>query len=71
MRRRLGVFVCREFARHRLRRIPLVGVPRALLDARRRQLTVAGLTRFHLGRRAVVAQDFFAQQALGGHGRGG
>ena len=27
MRRRLGVFVCREFARHRLRRLPLVGVP--------------------------------------------
>ena len=35
MRRSLGVFVTQEFVRHRLRRLPLVGVSRAVLDARR------------------------------------
>ena len=35
LRRSVGVFVAREFARHRLRRVPMVGVPRAALDARR------------------------------------
>ena len=34
LRRRVGVFAAREFARHRLRRIPLVGVPRAALVGR-------------------------------------
>ena len=33
LRRRVGVFVAREIARHRLRRIPFVGVPRAALTA--------------------------------------
>jgi hypothetical protein len=31
LRRRVGVFVAREMARHRLRRVPFVGVPRAAL----------------------------------------
>ena len=33
LRRRVGVFVARELARHRLRRIPFVGVARAALRA--------------------------------------
>ena len=33
LRRRVGVFVAREMARHRLRRVPFVGVPRDLLTA--------------------------------------
>ena len=33
-RRRLGVFVAREFARHRLHRECLIGVPRHLVDLR-------------------------------------
>ena len=69
MRRRLGTFVSREFARHRLRRLPLVGVPRAALDARRRQLGAAASARFYQGR-AESAQDFFAQQAQGARALG-
>ena len=33
LRRRVGVFAAREMARHRLRRIPFVGVPRAAVVA--------------------------------------
>ena len=33
LRRRVGVFVAREMARHRLRRLPFVGVSRTALDA--------------------------------------
>ena len=32
-RRRVGVFVLREFVRHRLRRIPYVGVPYSQMQA--------------------------------------
>ena len=32
LRRRAGVFVARELARHRLRRVPFVGMTRAALD---------------------------------------
>ena len=64
MRRRLGVFVCLEMARHRLRRLPLVGVPRASLDGQRRQLAAADRAEFLAGRQ-IVAQDFFALQAQG------
>lgn len=54
----------REFARHRLRRLPLVGVPRATLDERRQALRG--------GRRVVVqgraerpfsVREFYAFQA--------
>ena len=27
LRRRLGLVICREFARHRIRRVPYIGVP--------------------------------------------
>ena len=68
MRRSLGVFVTQEFARHRLRRLPLVGVSRAVLDARR---AWGGGMRGHGGGPVLVgmregafaAQDFFAFQA--------
>ena len=33
-RRRMGVAAVREFARHRLRRVPYVGVPRAVVEQR-------------------------------------
>ena len=34
LRRRIGVLLVRENARHRLRRLPVVGVPRAVLERR-------------------------------------
>ena len=34
IRRQLGLLVGREFARHRLRRLPFIGVPRAAVRAR-------------------------------------
>ena len=64
LRRFVGVASMREFARHRLRRLPLVGVPRAMLDERRQALRG--------GRRVVVqgraerpfsAREFYAFQA--------
>ena len=34
VRRRLGLVICREFARHRIRRVPYIGVPRAVVERR-------------------------------------
>ena len=34
LRRRLGLVICREFARHRIRRVPYIGVPRAVGERR-------------------------------------
>ena len=34
LRRRLGLVICREFARHRIRRVPYIGVPRAVVEQR-------------------------------------
>ena len=63
MRRFVGVSTAREFARHRLHRIPLVGVPRRVLDERRSMMA---------GRRMAIAaerqqpyisaHDFYAYQ---------
>ena len=47
-----------------------MGVPRAALDARRRQLGAAASVRFYQGR-AESAQVFFAQQAQGARALGG
>ena len=63
VRRSLGVFVARELARHRLHRIPLVGVSRDALDARRAwgagpRGHGGGPVLGHEG--AFAAQDFFA-----------
>ena len=61
--RRLGCYVVREFARHRLRRVPAIGLTREQLRARARD---------GLGRRGdagagagagLRAADFFAFQA--------
>jgi hypothetical protein len=73
LRRAMGVFVSREFARHRLRRIPMVGVPRAVLDARRGRSYGGAVMRagVRMGQGAVSAQDFFAFQAHAAHGAGG
>ena len=39
MRRRVGLVICRKFARHRIRRVPYIGVPRAVVEQRiQRQL---------------------------------
>ena len=57
-RRRIGVAVVREMARHRLRRVAYIGVPRAVLDERRRAAA---------GRSQVAPElppsDFYAYQA--------
>ena len=65
LRRFVGVFAAREMARHLLHRVPLVGVPRAVLDARRawhrdRQPPQGAVFQGH-GR--LAGQDFFAFQA--------
>ena len=41
LRRRLGCFAAREYARHRLRRLPYIGVPRAAMRSREAQLQAA------------------------------
>ena len=65
LRRFVGVYAAREMARHRLHRVPLVGVPRAVLDARRawhrdRQAPVGAMRQ---GPDRLVGADFFAFQA--------
>ena len=66
LRRFVGVSIAREFARHRLRRVPLVGVPRALLDARRQALRGGRMVVMEGSgerERRFTAQDFYAAQA--------
>ena len=64
LRRFVGVASMREFARHRLRRLPLVGVPRAVIDARRQALQGGRLAVVQGGaERPFAAQDFYASQA--------
>ena len=64
LRRRTGVFVARELARHRLRRVPFVGMTRAALDAyRQRQMGAADQDRPQ-----IAAHDFYAYQV---HARAG
>ena len=43
-RRRIGVAAVRAMARHRIRRVPYIGVPRAVLDERVRRGVAAGGT---------------------------
>ena len=59
-RRRLGVFVAREFARHRLHRECLIGVPRQLVDLRVLRQGM-GYRRPNTGDGPTPA-DFFAHQ---------
>ena len=60
VRRRVGVAAVRAFARHRLARVPYVGLPRAVIvrHMRRQELARAGAARGH-----VSAVDLFAHQA--------
>ena len=55
-RRRVGIFVLREFVRHRLRRIPYVGVPREQLQAARHRPHTAHRDR------SDEASGFYAHQ---------
>ena len=62
LRRRLGLVICREFARHRIRRVPYIGVPRAVVERRmqRGQLIGGPQARVPL---YVPYADFFQYQA--------
>ena len=57
-RRRLGCFVAREFARHRLRRIPFIGLTRDQVRARRRRRDLPVLARDTAA--GVRAADYYA-----------
>ena len=59
LRRRVGVMVAREMARHRLARLHWVGVPRAAIEARAARLRRGVEDRAP----AIDAADFFAHQA--------
>ena len=65
LRRRLGLVICREFARHRIRRVPYIGVPRAVVEQRmqRGQLIGGPQARVPL---YVPYADFFQYQAGAG-----
>ena len=65
LRRRLGLDICREFARHRIRRVPYIGVPRAVVERRmqRGQLIGGPQARVPL---YVPYADFFQYQAGAG-----
>ena len=57
-RRRLGCFVAREFARHRLRRIPFIGLTHDQVRARRRRRDLPVLARDAAA--GVRAADYYA-----------
>ena len=65
LRRRLGLVICREFARHRIHRVPYIGVPRAVVERRmqRGQLIGGPQARVPL---YVPYADFFQYQAGAG-----
>ena len=67
-RTRLGLITVREMARHRLRRIPYIGVPRALVQDRMQLFRLRDIERG--GGAVVAARDFYAfQQQRGAWGR--
>ena len=61
----LGLVICREFARHRIRRVPYIGVPRAVVEQRmqRGQLIGGPQARVPL---YVPYADFYQYQAGAG-----
>jgi len=62
MRRRLGVVVAREFARHRLHRVPYIGHTRATL-ARARAHAEMQVAAMHAGpAQGIRWEDFYAYQ---------
>ena len=71
LRRHVAVSVAREFARHRLRRLALVGVSRAAIAEARRRRLVAGGSAPGVARGWASMEDFFAFQAGQSHGAGG
>ena len=74
LRRQMGVFAAREMARHRLRRVPFVGVPRAVIArglAGRGAAPGAGPVALQRARDGFHAADFFAYQAYVPAPRGG
>ena len=68
----MGVATVREFARHRLHRVPYVGVPRAVVEQRMQR---GRCVRNRYGAGDPLAEppyaDFFAFQAGPGGGRDG
>ena len=68
LRPRLGLITVREMARHRLRRVPYIGVPRALVQDRMQLFRLRDIERG--GGAVVAARDFYAfQQQRGAWGR--
>ena len=63
LRRRLGVVVAREMARHRLHRLPYVNTPRAVVDRVWQQRFQPPGHRGLAMPAQVEARDFFAHQA--------
>ena len=62
MRRRLGVVAVREFARHRLHRVPFIGHTRASL-ARARSHAELQVAAMHAGpAQGIRWEDFYAHQ---------
>ena len=70
LRRRMGVAAVREFARHRLRRVPYVGVPRAVVEQRMQREALRNRMAGDPLAEPPYA-DFFAFQAGPGGGRDG
>jgi hypothetical protein len=62
LRRRVGLFVVREMARHRLRRIPFIGATRASVVARGRR--GVGHLGGYVDTAGVQLEDFQAHQVL-------
>ena len=64
----VGLVVVREMARHRLRRVPYIGVPRHIVEERMQPFHLRAIERG--GGAAVSAADFYAfQQRQGAWGR--
>ena len=71
MRRFVGVTAHREFARHLIHRLPLVGVPRSVLDTARRRVQGGRMGLAAEQQSAYfTAQDFYAYQAVAAYGGG-
>ena len=68
LRRRVGLVVVREMARHRLRRVPYIGVPRHIVEERMQPFHLRAIERG--GGAAVSAADFYAFQQRQGACRG-
>ena len=64
LRRRLGHVICREFARHRIRRVPYIGVPRAVVERRmqRGQLIGGGRRRRECRSTCRTSANFYQYQ---------